>query len=61
MKKILTIAACLLLLVSFAWADSQILGVPVIDQDIFEDEFNVRYICGPTSFTEVMGYWGTHG
>jgi hypothetical protein len=44
-----------------AHADISIPGVPQIDQDIFQTTFGVRYICGPTVFSEIVGYWGSHG
>jgi len=56
----------IVIFVLLAWstvvfADAEIKDVPIIDQDIFEGVFNRNYICGPTVFAELMGYWGTHG
>ena len=61
MKKLFTILFILFFIPAIAFADAQLEGVPVIDQDIFEDTLNVRYICGPTSFAELVGFWDSHG
>ncbi len=61
MKKLFILIAVLFCLVGLAFADAEIADVPVIDQDIYEDIFGERYLCGPTTVSEVMGYWSENG
>ena len=61
MKKLSVLFIAVFCLVGVAFADSDIPDVPIVDQDIYEIVFGDRYICGPTTASEVTGFWDSHG
>ena len=63
MKKFFLLACAFVVSLSSApaFADASVEGVPAIDQDIFERVLRVNNICGPTTFTEIVGFWGNNG